>query len=118
MSDEKKGKSPAWAITLVGRLCLIGWISVILYECFDFLPGIRQLFLAVGPWICLLAFLHATVFLFLHRQGIFLVFMLIAFPPTVYFGVVLRNIAVDQKVSVPPKSSPGEQPPEEKEKSP
>ncbi len=103
MSDKPE-KSNAWAIALVGRLCLIGWISVILYECFDFVPWARQIFLAVGPWICLLAFLHALVYFFLRRQGIFLVFMLITLPPTIYFGIVLRNIAVvEQRNSVESK---------------
>lgn len=109
MSDPKE-KSQAWGTTLVGRLCLFGWISVILYECFDFVPSVRQVFLAVGPWICLLAFLHALVFLCLHRQGIFIVLMLVSLPPTIYFGIVLRNIAVEQQISSMTKSSSGELP--------
>ena len=96
MSDEAARKSD-WAIVLVGRLCLIGWVSAILYECFDFLKPIRQIFLTVGPWICLLALLHALAFLLIRRQGIFLVFLLISIPPSIHFGIVLKNIASEKK---------------------
>lgn len=103
MSDDSTNKS-TWAITLVGRLCLIGWICAILYESFDFLPRVRQAFLTVGPWICLLALLHALAFLLIRRQGIFLVFVLIAIPPTIHFGMILRNIADESKTLIPVES--------------
>ena len=106
MGDERE-KGYSWQTVLVGRLCLIGWISVILYECFPFVPWMRQLFLAAGPWICLLAFFHALVYFFRYKQGIFLIFMLVATPPTIHFGMVLRNIAFDQgsnSTATPPRS--------------
>ncbi len=102
MSDESASKSD-WAIVLTGRLCLMGWVCAILYECFDFFRPVRQLFFTVGPWICLIALLHAIVFLLVRRQGIFLVFVLIAVPPTIHFGIVLRNIAIENKLIDPAK---------------
>lgn len=112
MSDDASAKRD-WAIVLVGRLCLMGWVCAILYECFDFLKPVRQIFLTVGPWICLVALLHALAFFLIRRQGIFLVFILIAVPPTIHFGIVLRNIAVEEKW-IAPAESRGAAPTEEK----
>ena len=40
--DEHPAGKRDWAITFVGRLCLIGWVTAILYETFDFLTPLRQ----------------------------------------------------------------------------
>lgn len=95
--DEQPSGRRDWAITFVGRLCLIGWVSAILYEAFDFLTPLRQICLFFGPWACIIALLNAVGLLLIRRQGIFLVFALIILPPTIHFGFVLRNIAVEKK---------------------
>lgn len=95
--DEQPAGKRDWAITFVGRLCLIGWVAAILYEAFDFLTPMRQVCLFFGPWACIIALLNAVGLLLIRRQGIFLVFALIILPPTIHFGFVLRNIAVEKK---------------------
>jgi len=95
--DDEPAKKRDWAITFVGRLCLIAWVSAILYESFDFLKPVRQICLYFGPWACIIALLNSLALLLIRRQGIFLVFVLITVPPTIHFGVVLRNIAVEKK---------------------
>lgn len=86
-----------WAIVFISRLCLIAWVSAILYEAFDFLPPVRQVCLFFGPWACVIALLNSLVFLLMRRQGLFFVFALIVIPPTIHFGNVLKNIAIQKK---------------------
>lgn len=95
--DDQPAQKRDWAIIFVSRLCLIGWVCAILYEAFDFLPLVRQVCLFFGPWACVIALLNSVVFLLARRQGIFFVFALIAIPPTIHFGYVLKNIAVEKK---------------------
>jgi len=96
MSDDAP-KRTDWAITFIGRLCLIGWICAIFYEAFDFFSPVRQFSLLFGPWACIIALINAFVLLMLRRQGIFLLFFLLTLPPTVHFGIVLKNIVVARK---------------------
>ena len=97
MADEPDKKRD-WAVTFLGRLCLIGWTCVILYEAFDFLKPVRQLCLLFGPWACLIALVNAIAFLLIRRQGIFLLFVLVIIPPTIHFGMIIRNIAVEKQL--------------------
>jgi hypothetical protein len=96
MSDEP-AKKRDWAVPFLGRLCLIAWVCMILYEAFDFLKPIRQICLLFGPWACLIALFNALTLLFIRRQGIFFIFLLISIPPTIHFGLVLKNIAIEKK---------------------
>src|SRR5437667_84144 len=95
--DDDSGKKRDWAVVFIGRLCLIAWVSAILYEAFDFLKPIRQLCLFFGPWACLIALMNSLAFLLMRRQGIFFVFALIVIPPSIHFGFVIKNIAVEKK---------------------
>ena len=95
--DDQPARKRDWAITFIGRLCLIGWVCAILYEAFDFLKPVRQVCLFFGPWACVIAILNSLAMLSIRRQGIFLVFFLMTIPPTVHFGLVLRNIAIEKK---------------------
>lgn len=96
MADESASK-PDWAITFLGRLCLIGWTCAILFETFYFLRPVRQICLLVGPWACIIALLNALWFLYARKQGIFLIFVLVAALPAIHFGLILKNIAVENK---------------------
>ncbi|WP_010588172.1 hypothetical protein [Schlesneria paludicola] len=98
MADEPDRRRD-WAVTFLGRLCLIGWTCAILYEAFDFLKPVRQICLLFGPWACVIALVNAIGLLLIRRRGIFLLFLLLIIPPTVHFGMVLRNIA-DQKLKL------------------
>lgn len=95
MTDEPARKRD-WAVVFLGRICLIAWVCAILYETLDFVKPVRQVCLFFGPWACVIALLNGLVLLISRRQGIFLVFMLIAIPPSIHFGYVLRNIAVEK----------------------
>jgi hypothetical protein len=95
---EVPPKKPDWAIPFLTRLCLIGWVCAILYEAFDFLRPVRQLCLLFGPWACIIALLNAVTLLLIRRRGIFLFFILVALPPAVHFGFILRNIAIEKKL--------------------
>jgi hypothetical protein len=99
--DDQPAKKRDWAIVFLGRLCLIGWVCAILYEAFDFLKPMRQICLFFGPWACVIALLNGLALLLIRRQGIFLVFVLIAIPPTIHFGFILRNIAIEKKLIDP-----------------
>ena len=100
MTDEPVNK-PDWSIAFLGRLCLIGWLCAVLYETFDFFKPIRQVFLLFGFWSCVIASLNALGLLVIRRQGIFLIFVLVAILPTIHFGFVMRNIAVQKKLIDP-----------------
>ena len=118
---EASTKKSDWAIPFLGRLCLIAWVCAILYEAFDFVKPVRQVCLLFGPWACVLALLNALGFLYLRRQGIFLIFLLISIPPTVHFGLILKNIVIEKKWIAPadpvhltaPESIPTETLPEQ-----
>ena len=99
--DDQPTKKRDWAIVFLGRICLIGWVCAILYEAFDFLKPMRQFCLVFGPWACVIALLNGLALLLIRRQGIFLVFVLIIIPPTIHFGIVLRNIAINKKLIDP-----------------
>ncbi len=122
MADEP-AKKRDWAVAFLGRICLIGWICAIFYEAFDFLKPVRQICLFFGPWACVIALLHSLALWTIRRQGIFLIFILIALPPTIHFGYVLRNIAVEKKwidptefggpaVTAPKETEPKEEAPD------
>jgi hypothetical protein len=95
--DDDSSRKRDWAIIFVSRLCLISWVSAILYETFDFLPPVRQMCLFFGPWACVIALLNSLVFLLIRRQGVFFVFALITIPPSIEFGYVLKNIVVEKR---------------------
>ena len=97
MPDEPD-KKPDWSISFVGKLCLIGWICAVMYEAFDSIKPIRQAFLLFGFWACVIALLNSLVLLFKRRQGIFLIFALVAALPTIHLGLVVKNI-VAQKMA-------------------
>ena len=101
MADEPAAKKPDWAIVFLGRLCVIGWVCAILYETFDFFKPIRQTCLLFGFWSSVLALLNGLALLFIRRQGIFFIFVLISILPTIHFGIVMRNIAVQKKLIDP-----------------
>lgn len=94
---DKPDRRRDWAVTFLGRLCLIGWTCAILYETFDFLKPVRQLCLLFGPWACIIALVNAVGLLLIRRRAIFVLFLLLIIPPTFHFGMVIRNIA-DQKL--------------------
>ena len=96
MADEN-AKKPDWAIAFLGRLCLIGWVCAILYESFDFFTPLRNACLLFGPWACVLALLNGISLLLMRRQGIFLFFVLLVIPPSIHFGFVLKNVAIEKK---------------------
>ena len=106
MSDQPAKKSD-WAVAFVGRLCLIGWICAILYESFDFFTPVRKVCLLFGPWALILALINSLAMLMIRRQSIFLVFIVLSIPPSIHFGLVLRNIAIEKKLF---ESSKSEQP--------
>jgi hypothetical protein len=97
MSDQPAKKSD-WAVAFVGRLCLIGWICAILYESFDFFTPIRKVCLLFGPWALILALINSLAMLMIRRQSIFLVFIVLSIPPSIHFGLVLRNIVIEKKL--------------------
>lgn len=96
MGDEP-AKKPDWAIAFLSRLCLIGWVCAILYEAFDFLKPVRQLCLLFGPWACVIAVVNGLILFLIRRRALILVLVLIAIPPTIFFGIVLKNIAIEKK---------------------
>ena len=95
--DDQPDKKPDWAIPFLSRLCLIGWVCAILYEAFDFLKPVRQLCLVFGPWACAIAVLNGLFLFLIRRRALILVLVLIAVPPTLFFGMVLKNIAIEKK---------------------
>jgi|GEM_PF-3476590 hypothetical protein len=96
MSDEAVKKSD-WAVPFIARLSVIGWVCSIFYETLNFLAPIRPVFLLVGFWASVMAFLYAIGLLFIRRNGIFFIFLLVALPPTIHFGLVVKNIAVQKE---------------------
>lgn len=108
MSDVTDRK-PDWSIGFVGKLCLIGWICAVMYEAFDSIKPIRQAFLLFGFWACVIALLNSLVLLFIRRQGIFLIFVLVTSLPTIHLGLVVKNIVV-QKMAVASEASKSDVP--------
>lgn len=94
--DDEPAKKRDWAILFLIRLCAIGWICVILYETVDRVPLVRQICIFLGPWACVIALLHALGLLLMRQQGIFFIFLLIIIPPTIDFGLILKNIAIQK----------------------
>jgi hypothetical protein len=103
MSDQPAKKS-VWGVAFVGRLCLIGWICAILYESFVFFTPVRKICLLFGPWALILALINSLAMLMIRRQSIFLVFIVLSIPPSIHFGLVLRNIAIEKKLFESSKS--------------
>lgn len=116
MSEERRVKRD-WAIAFLGRLCLIAWVCAILYEAFDFLPIVRRTCLLFGPWACVIALMNAVALLFIRRQAVFLFFILITLPPSIHFGLVLKNIAIERQL-FESSNSTGEPAPAEVKDSP
>ena len=101
MADESP-KKPDWAIVFLSRLCVIGWVCAIFYETLlydpmEFFKPFRQMFLLFGVWACAIALIHAVALVLIRRQGIFVFFLLITIPPSIHFGYIVRNIAIENK---------------------
>lgn len=107
--DDEGPKKRDWAVVFLFRLCLIGWMCSILYETLHRVPTLRPACLFVGAWACVIAVLNGIAFLLMRRQGIFLIFVLIMIPPTIHFGLIWRNVAIDKKwlESSPSKDNAG-----------
>ena len=100
MADEP-AKRQDWAVPFLARLCVCAWVCAILYETFDFFKPIRMPCLLFGFWSSVLALVNGLFLLFIRRQGIFFVFVLISILPTIHFGFVARNIAVQRNIIDP-----------------
>jgi hypothetical protein len=101
MSDDSEKKKSDWAIPFLGRLCLIGWISSILFEVFRSSDVVRMVCVFFGPWSCAIVIIHGTILALMRRQVGLLMFVLLAIAPAIH----LTSVAIRWNV-FPPFNSP------------
>jgi len=83
---------PGWVTPFAVRMCLIGWLTLVLVETVPF-RSLQLLCILFGSHASAIAVLTCLIVVLRYRKGILVLLLIATLPPAAYFTIVLQKIA-------------------------